>query len=202
MGLEARKPTTKFTYSDYLSWDDGERWEIIYGEAYNMSPAPDTMHQLISMELAFQLKSQLKEKSCQVIAAPFDVRLPVENQKENDAENVVQPDISVVCDPVKLDEKGCLGAPDLIIEILSPSTYRKDRMEKFFLYERLGVKEYWLVSPGEKIVEIFKLGKDGKYGRPDLYCESDTVRINVLNGLKIDLRSVFNINIGLKDSST
>ena len=200
MGLAARKQTAKFTYSDYLSWDDSERWEIIYGGAYNMSPAPDTIHQLISMELAFQLRSQLKEKSCQVIPAPFDVRLPVENQTGDDIENVVQPDISVVCDPGKLDEKGCLGAPDLIIEILSPSTYRKDRMEKFFLYEHLGVKEYWLVSPGEKIVEIFLLGKDGKYGRPNLYCESDTVRITALPGLKIDLSSVFNIKIGLKDS--
>jgi Uma2 family endonuclease len=200
MGLAARKRPIKFTYSDYLSWDDSQRWEIIYGEAYNMSPAPDTIHQLISMELAFQLKSQLKEKPCQVITAPFDVRLPLENQKEDDIENVVQPDILVVCDPGKLDEKGCLGAPDFIIEILSPSTYRKDRMEKFFLYESLGVKEYWLVSPGEKIVEIFLLGKDGKYGRPNLYCESDTVQINVLKGLKIDLGSVFNIKIDLKDS--
>ena len=199
MGLATRKRPTKFTYSDYLSRDDSQRWEIIYGEAYNMSPAPDTIHQLISMELAFQLKSQLKEKSCQVIAAPFDVRLPIENQKEDDIENVVQPDILVVCDPGKLDEKGCLDAPDLIIEILSPSTYRKDRMEKFFLYEQQGVKEYWLVSPGEKIVEVFILGKDEKYGRPNLYCESDTVQVNVLKGIKIDLSSVFNIKIGLKD---
>lgn len=193
MGLAAKKAASKFTYADYLTWNDNERWEIIQGEAYNMTPAPSTTHQLLIAEFVFQLKAQLKEKSCQVLPAPFDVRLPVKNEKEEDIENIVQPDISVVCDPKKLDKKGCLGAPDLIIEITSPSTSRKDRMEKFFLYELAGVKEYWLVYPDDKIVEVFHLKPDGKYGRPEILCETDTVRLNALKNVKIDLTAAFSI---------
>jgi Uma2 family endonuclease len=195
MGLAAKKQREKFTYSDYLSWNEDESWEIINGDAYDMSPAPPTIHQLISGELYLQIGNQLKGKPCRVIPAPFDVRLPLGNERQEDIENIVQPDISVVCDKTKLDNKGCLGAPDLIIEIISPSSSRKDRMEKFFLYERVGVKEYWLVPPGDKIVEVFILGPDGKYGRPDIYSESDTVRLNILNDIKVDLRSVFSIKI-------
>ncbi len=197
MGLAARKQKRKFTYSDYVTWNDDESWEVIHGEAYNMTPAPATNHQLISGELLFQIRSQLKEKPCKVIAAPFDVRLPIGEKKEEEIENIVQPDISVVCDPGKLDEKGCLGPPDLIIEIISPSTSRKDRMEKFFLYEQVGVKEYWLVSPDDKIVEIFILGTDGKYSRPEIYNETHTIqlKIKVLKDIKIDLNSVFSIKI-------
>ena len=197
MGLAAKKQTRKFTYSDYLSWNDDERWEIINGEAYNMTPAPATKHQSISTELLIQIGTQLKGKTCEVFHAPFDVRLPKRNEKEQEIENIVQPDISVVCDPGELDEKGCLGPPDLIIEIISPSTSRKDRMEKFFLYEQVGVKEYWLVSPDDKIVEIFILGTDGKYSRPEIYNETHTIqfKINVLKDIKIDLNSVFSIKI-------
>jgi Uma2 family endonuclease len=197
MGLAAKKQTRKFNYSDYLSWNDDERWEIINGEAYNMTPAPATMHQLISAELLFQIRSQLKGKTCKVFHAPFDVRLPKRNEKEQDIENIVQPDLSVVCDPGKLDEKGCLGPPDLIIEIISPSTSRKDRMEKFFLYEQVGVKEYWLVSPDDKIVEIFILGTDGKYSRPEIYNETHTIQLKIkaLKDIKIDLNSVFSLKI-------
>ncbi|MDQ1352559.1 MAG: hypothetical protein QG657_2865 [Acidobacteriota bacterium] len=191
MGFALQKEAEKFTYGHYLSWDDGERWELIDGEAYNMTPAPNTGHQLISMELAVQFKTQLKEKSCQVISAPFDVRLPLGKEREEDIENVVQPDIVIVCDAKKLDKKGCLGAPDMIIEILSPFTARKDRKEKFFLYERVGVKEYWLVMPEEKLVEVFRLGPGGKYGRPEIYCETDNVQVEVLNEVVIDLNAVF-----------
>jgi len=193
MGLALKKEVERFTYGDYLSWDDNERWEIIDGEAYNMTPAPNTGHQLLVMQLLLQLGNQLKEKSCQVIPAPFDVRLPVGKEKEEDIENIVQPDITIVCDAKKLDKKGCLGAPDMIIEILSPSTSRKDRMEKFFLYERVGVKEYWLVSPDEKLVEVFRLGPGGKYGRPEIYCETDKVQLGILKEIAIDLSAVFSI---------
>lgn len=200
MGLALKKPVEKFTYGDYLSWDDKENWEIIHGEAYNMSPAPPTIHQLIAGELFLQIGNQLKGKSCRVIPAPFDVRFPEKNQTdseiENEIENVVQPDISVICDRNKLDEKGCRGAPDFIIEIISPSTSRKDRMEKFFLYERMGVKEYWLVSPLEKIVEVFLLGPNGKYGRPGIFSEADTLHSSILKGLSVDLGAVFSITIG------
>ena len=195
MGLALQKDTGKFTYADYLLWDDSERWEIIDGEAYNMTPAPNTTHQLILGELFIQLKTQLKEKSCQVISAPFDVRLPLGKEKDEDIENIVQPDIIIVCDAKKLDKKGCMGAPDMIIEILSPSTSRKDRRTKFFLYERVGVKEYWMVSPDDKLVEVFRLSPVGKYGRPDIYCETDIVRLSIIKEITIDLNAVFSIQL-------
>lgn len=194
MGLPAKK-VSKFTYADYVTWDDNERWEIIHGEAFNMTPAPATVHQITAGEIFGQIWSQLKGKQCNVFSAPFDVRLPLGDQKEEEVENVVQPDISVICDPGKLDKKGCLGAPDLVIEIVSPSTSRRDKMEKFFLYEQVGVKEYWLVYPDDKLVEVFSLGTDGRYGRPDIYSEKDTIKLKVLPDLTIDLNPVFGVEI-------
>ncbi|MCP4157447.1 MAG: Uma2 family endonuclease [bacterium] len=190
MGLAVKKTTQKFFYGDYLSWDDEQRWEIIDGNAYNMSPTPLRIHQKISTELIRQLANQLLSKTCEVYAAPFDVRLPLQDEKENDISNVIQPDISVICDPEKLDKKGCLGAPDLIIEILSPSTRRRDRLEKFNLYEIAGVKEYWLIDPEALLVETFTLGADGSYGKSHIYTETDTIEINTLKNIKIDLNTV------------
>ncbi len=194
MGLAAKKDE-RFTYADYLTWEDNQRWEIINGEAFNMSPGAGTAHQLISGNLFLQLGNQLAGKTCEVITAPYDVRLPMGQKDEKKIIDVVQPDISVVCDPGKLDEKGCLGPPDVIIEILSASTYRRDRMAKFFLYEKAGVKEYWIVSPADKMVEVFILGKDGKYGRPEIYGETDTVHLQAVKGISVDLSRVFNLNI-------
>ncbi len=191
MGLAAKKQEGKFTYGDYLSWDDKERWEIIGGEAYNMTPAPNTNHQLVSMELAGQLFQHFKGNPCRVITAPFDVRLPEPGQEERDAPNVVQPDISVICTESRLDRKGCLGPPDLIIEIISPATTAIDKREKFFLYERFGVKEYWLVYPDEKMVEVFVLEASGRYGRPEIYSDKDTVSLSIIKGITVDLNPVF-----------
>jgi len=190
MGLAVEK-VNQFTYTDYVGWDDNERWELIAGEAYNMTPAPTVVHQEILMELLLQLGNPLKGTSCKVFPAPLDVRLPLADEKEGDIKNVVQPDISVICDKSKLDEKGCLGAPDMTVEIISPSTSRKDRMEKFFLYEKVGVKEYWLVYPLERIVEVFSLGADGRYGRPGLYNETDALHLSLLPGVTINLALVF-----------
>ena len=191
MGLAVRRDSQTFTYGDYQKWDDGERWELINGEAYNMSPAPQRLHQKILGELYLQLGTQLKGKTCEVYLPPFDVRLPLGNEKEADIINVVQPDISVICDPKKLDKKGCLGAPDFIIEILSPGNPRRDKLEKFNLYEMVGVKEYWVISPEGQMVEAFLLGPNGTYGRPQLYTEKDTVKISVLKDIKIDLGAIF-----------
>ena len=116
--------------------------------------------------------------------------MPLGAEKEEDIINVVQPDISVICDAKKLDKKGCIGAPDLIIEILSPGNPRRDKMEKFNLYETPGVKEYWIVSPEGRMVEVFVLGPNGTYGRPQVYAETDTVEISVLKGITIDLGDV------------
>jgi len=181
-----------FTYADYLTWPDGERWELIDGEAYCMSPAPGGKHQDVSRELLVIFAQYLKGKQCKVYGAPYDVRLPENtNTSDNYIETVVQPDIVVVCDRSKLDDKGCKGAPDLVIEILSPSTLKMDMQNKFFLYQRMGVKEYWLVHPFDKTVMVFRRNELGEYGRADMYASDDKVSVPLLGELIIDLKDVF-----------
>jgi Uma2 family endonuclease len=191
MGPLAEKQDERFTYGDYLKWDDGERWELIDGVAYNMTPAPSRFHQQVSMQLCIQFGNFLLNSPCKIYAAPFDVRLPEGDEAQEDVRTVVQPDITVVCDQSKLDDKGCKDSPDLIIEILSPSTARKDMKEKFLRYERAGVREYWIVDPSGKMVTVFKLSESGMYGRPDVYSDEDRVKVGILEGLEIELESVF-----------
>ena len=181
-----------YTYGDYLNWMDEERWELIAGVPYNMSPAPTRAHQEISGELFKQIANYLTGKTCKVYAAPFDVRLPQGDEEDEKIDTVVQPDLVVVCDQQKLDESGCKGAPDWIIEILSPYTAGKDLKIKFALYERVGVKEYWLVDPANKTVQVYIRGENGRYSRPDNYMAEDRVRVEVLPDLLIDLAPVFN----------
>jgi Uma2 family endonuclease len=195
MGLPLRKTEEKqFTYADYLTWDDGERWELIEGVPYNMSPAPSTRHQEVSGELFAQIHGLLQGKPCKVFAAPFDVRLPEADEEDWEASNVVQPDISVICDRSKLDQKGCKGAPDWVIEIISPSTASKDYRKKLFLYERHGVKEYWLVHPDHNLLMVYRLGADNRYERPVTYDAEDRIEISFLPGLFVDLKMVFESN--------
>lgn len=191
MGPLAEKLEELYTYGDYLKWHDDERWELINGAAYNMSPAPSRRHQQIATELTRQFATYLLEKSCQIYPAPFDVRLPEADENISDIATVVQPDISIICDPDKLDDAGCIGAPDLIVEVLSPSTSRKDHKEKFFCYEHAGVKEYWLVDPLANTVTVFKLGADNRYGRPDVYGGEETVVVGIFPDLEIVLELVF-----------
>jgi Uma2 family endonuclease len=191
MGPLAEKKDGLYTYGDYLKWDDGERWELIDGVAYNMTPAPSRFHQQFSGELFFQLVSYLRNTGCKVYAAPFDVRLPEGDEADETIRTVVQPDISVICDTSKLDDKGCKGSPDLIIEILSPATARKDLKEKFLRYERAGVREYWIVDPLGKIVTVYKRSDAGLFGRPDVYGEEERIKVGIFEGLEIELQSVF-----------
>ncbi|MCD5406806.1 MAG: Uma2 family endonuclease [Desulfotomaculum sp.] len=191
MSCAILKSDKKYTYGDYLNWPGDQRWELIAGVAYNMSPAPARKHQGISGALFTQLYNYLKGKNCKVYHAPFDVRLPVGNEKDEDVQTVVQPDITVICDHSKLDDKGCRGNPDLVIEIISPATLRKDIKEKFNLYEQVGVKEYWIVYPLEKTVTVFKLDSSGKYGRPEVYAEEEQVKVEIFDDLIIDLAVVF-----------
>jgi len=191
MPLPQLKKDTKFTYGDYVNWPEDERWELIDGYAYNMSPAPSRRHQQISRDLEFQIVSFLVDKPCEVYDAPFDVRLPEADEKDENVETVVQPDIVVVCDENKLDDKGCRGAPDLIIEILSPATAAKDMKTKLSLYEKHGVKEYWVVHPTDNVIMVFKLGKNKMYGKPEVYTEEDKIKTAILEGLEIDLGKVF-----------
>lgn len=182
----------RFTYGQYCEWDDGERWELIDGVPYNMSPAPSRRHQGILMRVSLFIGNFLVDKPCQVYFAPFDVRLPdFSEEDDNDVSTVVQPDLVVVCDEKKLDDRGCRGAPDLVVEILSPSTSRKDIGVKFDLYERNGVREYWIIHPTEESLMIFTLGADGKYGRQKGYGCGDLATSAVLEGLELNIEEVF-----------
>ena len=192
MPLLKNKPDRLFTYKDYLTWSDNERWELINGTAYNMTPAPSMNHQRILRQLLLQLGNFLSDKSCEVFTAPFDVRLSATDEKDEDSKNVVQPDIVVICDSSKLDEKGCKGAPDLTIEIVSPASASIDNIKKMDLYEKNGVKEYWIVHPIYKIVTIYKIMENGSYGKPEIYSEKDKIEVELLKGLTVDLGLVFN----------
>jgi Uma2 family endonuclease len=174
----------KYTYKDYLSWDTGERYEIIDGITYAMA-SPAAIHQKVSRELTGMINEFLRGKPCEVFAAPFDVRLSPED--DNSDTTVVQPDILVVCDPSKLsDGKACKGAPDLIIEILSASSVMMDRKVKAEKYREAGVKEYWVVNSDTPEVLVNRLA-DGHYV-PNVY--KDYVKSSVLPGLTIDLNSI------------
>jgi len=191
MAQAALKRDARYTYGDYLKWDDGERWELIHGVAYNMTPAPSINHQRISRELLVQFATYLKGKKCEIFDAPFDVRLLKTGESDETTSTVVQPDLVVVCDPSKLDDRGCKGTPDLVIEILSPDSVARDQKEKFLLYEQAGVLEYWLVHPTDRIVTVFHRGADGAYGRPAVYTPDERIRVGVLPELEIDLAAVF-----------
>jgi Uma2 family endonuclease len=181
-----------FTYKDYIQWEDDQRWELIDGVAYNMTPAPSPRHQEISAELMRQLTNFFLDKQCKVYAAPFDVRFPENKEADENIKTVVQPDISVVCDLKKVDKKGCRGAPDLIIEIISPFTARKDLKEKLFLYERAGVKEYWIVEPVDRILMQYKLENNiRRYGRAVIFSDEDKITAAIFPDLEIDLSLVF-----------
>ncbi len=188
------KTKDNYTYKDYASWPDEERWEIIEGVPYDMSPAPSRRHQEISIEIARQLSDFLLEKSCQVFAAPFDVILPETNEITDAAKTVVQPDIVVVCDKKKLEDKGCVGAPDIIMEILSPQSASRDLKDKLELYERFGVKEYAVIEPNDEIVMLFRIGSNSRYGRPDTYGKEDKVSFKILSGFSLDLNQVFRLH--------
>jgi Uma2 family endonuclease len=191
MALAFDRNGRHFTYTDYLKWDGDERWELIDGTPYSMTPAPGAAHQRILMELSRQFANYFHERPCEVFPAPFDVRLPGGTSSDQDIETVVQPDISVICDPRKIDERGGHGAPDLVVEILSPSTSQKDLKIKLPLYENASVKECCIAYPVEKIVMIFALQQNGRYGRPSIYGEKDIITTNLFDGLAIDLEPVF-----------
>jgi Uma2 family endonuclease len=184
MPLAKEKPY--YTYADFLEWDEGERYEIIDGEAYMMA-APSRIHQEVGMALSATLYNYLEGKPCKVYTAPFSVRLfPAE---DNGDDTVVEPDITVVCDPSKLDDRGCNGAPDFIIDITSPSTARHDRIVKFNKYRESGVWEYWIADPEEKVVSAYVL-KNGEYTAVN-YDDTAVVSVTILPGCGIDLKTIF-----------
>jgi Uma2 family endonuclease len=181
---------TAYTYADFLEWNEDERCELLDGEIVMMAP-PARVHQDISRNLFLQISDYLKGKPCKAYYAPFSVRLNPAADLSDDT--VFEPDIVVVCDPSKLDKRGCNGAPDLIIEIISPSTARYDRLVKFHRYQKAGVREYWIVDPETKSVQVCLLDPDKNPGSylVYMYSDTDTVSVQVLAGCKIDLNGVF-----------
>jgi Uma2 family endonuclease len=180
----------EYTYADYLKWTIEERVELIKGKIFRMSPAPNPVHQQLSMELSGRLWRFLDGEKCKVYTAPFDVRLPIKSKKDKDIITVVQPDICVLCDREKIDGRGCIGAPDIVVEILSPSNNKKELRNKYEVYEESGVKEYWIVSPQDYTFLVYTL-KDGKFVPSRLMGEGDVVHSSVLPGFSLDLSEVF-----------
>lgn len=181
-----------YSYADYLQWRFEERVELIKGKIFKMSPAPARKHQRISGYFQGELYKFLDNKVCQVYAAPFDVRLtPRKSDKTNKIHTIVQPDICVVCDPAKLDDQGCIGAPDLIIEILSPGNSQTEMKNKFEVYEENGVKEYWLADPTSEVIFVYILNEAGRYiGLPPFALE-DQITSHVFPEFELSVADIF-----------
>lgn len=182
MGL-ARRDDRHYTYADYARWPEDVRYELIDGVAYAMS-GPDLAHQEIVGEVFRQLANALQGQRCRAFVAPFDVRLPRAGETDDQTETVVQPDVLVVCDPAKIDRRGVRGAPDLVVEVLSPATASHDQVRKRRVYEKAGVREFWLIHPTDRIVTVYHLN-DGAYGKPDIQELAGTTPVGVLDGVVI-----------------
>ena len=186
----------RYTYADYLTWADDKRREIINGFVHLMA-GPTEFHARITSSINTLMGMMIRSQKgkCRVYHAPFDVRLPVNDSGDDDKiYDVVQPDICVVCDLSKLDEKGCMGAPDLIVEVLSPSTQKHDWNRKLNLYEKTGVREYWIVDPKARTVNVLLLQSDGRYDDGTVYECGQEVPVFIFEGLKIDLNELFSEN--------
>jgi Uma2 family endonuclease len=180
-----------YTYADYMSWKFKERLELIKGKIMKMG-APATLHQKVSMELFNRIYTYLKDKICFPFVAPFDVRLPVKNRKRDDQiTTVVQPDMGVVCDMSKIDARGCCGAPDLVVEILSPGNSKKEVRIKYELYEESGVKEYWLIHPTEETVAVFLLNELNRFDGAHIYAGGDTLNSTAVTGFTTNVSEIF-----------
>jgi len=189
MPMPIEKPRS--TFADCLRWPESEQTELIGGEVFMMAP-PSRMHQRICGEIFRQLGNYLEGKKCEVYSAPFAVRLfEREGDSPEDVDTMVEPDVSVICDHSKLDDYGCKGAPDMVVEVLSPSTQRHDRLVKFGLYERAGVREYWIVNPEDRTVQVMLRDKNGTLRLHEVYEQESVAKVNVLDGCFLELNRVF-----------
>jgi Uma2 family endonuclease len=180
-----------YSYADYLTWQMEEVVELIKGKIFKKAAAaPKRIHQRISAKLLTRLYVFLEGKPCQVYDAPFDVRFPKASKEDDQILDVVQPDICVICDPEKLDDRGCIGAPDLIIEILSPSNSKTELKHKFELYESNGVLEYWIIHAETQDLLIYTL-TNGKYVPSRLFTSGDVVESQAIEGFILDLEEFF-----------
>lgn len=184
MGLPL-KDDRYHTYGDYLAWPDDVRYELIGGVAYlRAPPAPDLPHQDIAGEIYYQVRQALEGKPCRAFVAPVDVLLPERDEADEGVDTVVQPDVLVVCDEAKLNRRGVRGAPDWVVEVLSPATASHDHVQKRRVYERAGVKEYWLVHPTDRLLTVYRL-TGGEYGKPDTQELAGETQVGVLAGVTI-----------------
>ncbi len=179
-----------YSYADYYKWKFEERVELIKGKIFKMSPAPNRVHQEVAGHLYRRLGNHLEKSPCRVYIAPFDVRLPRKSKDDKDILTVLQPDICLVCDPSILDDRGCLGAPDLIIEILSPGNSKKEVKNKYEAYEEAGVKEYWIADPIRQTMQVYLL-RDGHFAAQRTLTNEDVVTSTVVAGFSMNLAELF-----------
>jgi len=180
-----------YSYANYLNWLFQDRVELIKGKIFKMSPAPSRVHQEISRNIFNPIANFLKNQSCKVYSAPFDVRFPKESKEDKNVFTVLQPDICVVCDRSKLDDRGCIGAPDLVVEILSPGNTKVELLHKYQVYQEFGVKEYWVVSQSDQSILIYTLNELGKYQPSKIFTLSEKVTSSVLPGFELALDDIF-----------
>jgi Uma2 family endonuclease len=194
MGNPALAPDERFTYRHYRTWPDSERWELIDGRAWAMSPAPKRRHQKLSGRLFSKLFTFLEGKPCDVYEAPFDVLFPAGEETDDEVDTIVQPDIAVFCDKSKLTETGARGAPDLVAEVLSPSTSKKDMNEKFNLYEKRGVREYWILDPAAWSIWVYRQTAPNHFDDGELkerLGDTSPIASTVLAGFSVDPMELF-----------
>jgi Uma2 family endonuclease len=180
-----------YSYADYLTWPMDLVAELIHGKIFKKAAAaPKRIHQKVASKLNFKLYQFFEGKICQVYPAPFDVRFPIDSKEDHEIFDVVQPDLCVVCDPAKLDERGCIGAPDLIIEILSPGSTKLEIKHKYELYESRGVREYWIIHPEYHNLFIYTW-VNGTYVPSRLFTAGDVIESTVIKGFKLHLEEFF-----------
>lgn len=189
MGSNALQKDGRYTYADYVQWPADQRWEIVDGVAY-MLTSPNTKHQQICVQLVVEFGAYLRGRNCQVFTSPYDVVLPDKSESEISSSNVVQPDLLIVCDRNKLDDKKCIGSPDLVVEIISPSTAKRDMRYKYQLYEHHGVREYWIVHPDYPLIEQFA-SEEGAFKKIGSFSSEDEMTPHIFPDLTIKLSNIF-----------
>ncbi|MDP4146669.1 MAG: Uma2 family endonuclease [Bacillota bacterium] len=180
-----------YTYADYMSYSESERIEIIDGHIYAMSPAPSRIHQKLISSLVIDIGNYIKSNRgfCEIYPAPFDVFL-IDTETLESCRNIVQPDISVICDKNKLTDKGCVGAPDFIIEVVSPYNPSSDYVRKLSLYEHFKVREYWIVNPLNSTILVYRLDDTMYYASPEAYTFKDKVKVGIYDNLEISFADI------------
>ena len=180
-----------YSYANYLNWLFDDRVELIKGKIFKMSPAPSSIHQEIVGNIFRKIGNFLEKKPCKVFVAPFDVRFYNEDKQDLAIQTVLQPDICVICDKNKIDYKGCIGAPDLVVEILSPGNTTVELLHKYQVYQEFGVKEYWVVSQSDQSILIYTLNEYGKFQPSKIFTLSEKITSTVLPGFELVLDDVF-----------